>query len=277
MRAADYHLPVPTLLAIIPHPDDESYSFGGTIALAAKAGWRCVVHCVSTGENGKRHDGGPVGPSAVGAARTEELSASCRLLGTEAPILWGLPDGGLSRCESQVDRISQLFEEIRPDLVFALGSDGAYGHPDHIAVYRWVMDAWRQSKRPPSLLLAAFERGLFLPQYEKCITMMGDPPSPAASTVGATRWQYSVDISSAAATKLAAIGAHRSQLPGGDPHALFPGDIVSRLLSVERFTDATGVHQPRVQTLLDSFEARHHALGSPPDSVRLRAMGERGN
>jgi len=249
---AGYHFLVPTLLAIIPHPDDESYSFGGTIALAAKAGWRCVVHCASAGEKGKRQDGGATGRDAVGRARKRELEASCRVLGAEPPIVWGLPDGGLSFCPSQATRVRELVSEFQPHLVLALGSDGAYGHPDHIAVYRWVLEAWRGSSAPP-LLFAAFESGLFLPQYEKCIGMMGDPPEPAPEAIGATGWHYTVDVSRVQETKLAAIGAHRSQLPEGDPHAIFPSEIVGRLLTVERFTDATGGQQPAVQALLDAF------------------------
>ena len=66
---------MPALLAIIPHPDDESYSFGGTLALAAAASWRCLVQCATSGERGKRHDGGPL------AQRLERASFTARLAG----------------------------------------------------------------------------------------------------------------------------------------------------------------------------------------------------
>ena len=56
---------MPTLLAVIAHPDDESYSFGGTLALAAQAGWRCHVLSLTSGEGGKRNDGGPDGQVQV--------------------------------------------------------------------------------------------------------------------------------------------------------------------------------------------------------------------
>ena len=84
---------MPRLLAFVPHPDDESYSFGGLIALAARAGWECQVVCCSSGEKGQRHDGGPSEPMAVAAAREAELDASCTALGAMPPAFLHLHDG----------------------------------------------------------------------------------------------------------------------------------------------------------------------------------------
>jgi LmbE family N-acetylglucosaminyl deacetylase len=231
---------VPTVLAVIPHPDDESYSFAGTLSLLARDGWRCVVACASSGESGKRHDGGPTAPAALAASRQAELSVSCRLLGLETPLFWSLPDGGLSKLRSQAARVGSLLSELQPDLVLSLGADGAYGHPDHIAVYRWLAEAVPAAAHPPEWLTASFPRGLFLPQYEKCVGMMGDPPSPAAEAIGDAGSAIGVDIRGVRELKLAAIGAHRSQVPGGDPHAIFPGGIVERLLQDECFAIAHG-------------------------------------
>jgi N-acetyl-1-D-myo-inositol-2-amino-2-deoxy-alpha-D-glucopyranoside deacetylase len=227
--------PVPTVLAVIPHPDDESYSFGGTLALLARDGWRCLVACASSGEKGKRHDGGPTDPAAVAVVRQAELAASCHLLGLEAPRFWSLPDGGLKKVESQAGRLAALFDELRPDLVLSLGADGAYGHPDHIAVFHWLSEAVEAAARPPTWLMASFPRALFLPQYERCIGMMGDPPDPPPGAIGDAGSALCVDIRAVREVKLAAIAAHRSQLPAGDPHAIFPAGIVDRLLEEERF------------------------------------------
>jgi LmbE family N-acetylglucosaminyl deacetylase len=260
---------VPTLLAFIPHPDDESYSFAGTVALAARAGWACFVHCASSGEGGERHDGGRPGKDVLAVAREGELAESCRIIGADPPVFWRLPDGSLAGRASQADRVARAISICQADLVLSLDRDGAYGHPDHVALAAWVMAGWKLLAEPrPPLLLAAFPPGLFVAQWEKCHSMMGNPPSPLAADLGVARSHYSVDIRPVRELKLRSISAHRTQLPGGDPEALFPPGIVADLLDVERFTDARGSFDPVVERLMDDVRragAGEH-LGAPPAS-----------
>jgi len=242
---------MPSLLAFVAHPDDESYSFGGLIALAARAGWQCYIECASYGEHGERHDGGLPTPNALADTRALELEASREALGAAPPAFWGLPDGEMRLHRGEQERIARLIAARQPSLLLSLGADGAYGHPDHVALYRWVFDAWRSHGEPkPPLLLAAFPRGLFLPQYEKCVEMMGDPPEPARGVIGVDSWDYTVPIASVREAKLAAIGSHRSQLPGGDPRAIFPEGIIDALLDEEQFIDASGTASDDVRALL---------------------------
>ena len=242
---------MPTLLAFIPHPDDESYAFGGLIALASRTAWTCHIECATYGEHGERHDGGPLDPNALADTRAAELEASCRILGAEPPEFWGLPDGELRLHRGEQSRITSRIRALEPALILSLGPDGAYGHPDHIALYNWVTEAWHSLKTPaPPLLYAAFPKGLFLPQYEKCLPMLGDPPAPPRETIGTYPWHYTVSITTVADTKRAAIDAHRSQLPGGEPEALFPPGIIEELMGEERYTDASGTMSERVADLL---------------------------
>lgn len=249
---------MPNILAFVAHPDDETYSFGGILALAARAGWRCLVCAATTGEGGERHDGGPAGREALAATRLAELAASCAVLGAQPPMCWRLPDGGLTALGDQSERVATVLHSERPDVVLSLGPDGAYGHPDHLAVVRWLTGAVRAEASPPALLYAAFPPGLFLPQYERCRAagVLGDPPLLQLGAIGVAKPRYAIDITSVAATKLEAIAAHRSQLPGGDPFALFPPDIVDALLAVERFDLANVDEHPRVQLLLDALHGR---------------------
>ncbi|MCA9829557.1 MAG: PIG-L family deacetylase [Dehalococcoidia bacterium] len=236
---------MPMLLAVMPHPDDEAYAIAGTVAIATAAGWEVAIHCASSGERGKRHDGGPTDPDSVARARESELRRSCEYIGANEPYCWRLPDGLLRDAPTQSPRLQALIRGGAPDVIVTLGPDGAYGHPDHIAVHRWVVDAWNQLPEPrPALLFAAFPHGLFLPQYFKCLAMMGDPPSPPADEIGASRWDLQIDITAVNGRKLAAVSAHRSQLPGGDPYALFPPGVLSGCLDFERFTVAPGSARP---------------------------------
>ena len=238
------------ILVLTPHPDDEAYAFGGVISLATDAGWTCTIECATAGEKGKRHDGGDTAPEHVGRVRLEELAESCAILGAEPPRCWTLPDGRLRDEPSQARRIGDLLAKHNPMLVLTLGADGAYGHPDHIALYRWVVEAWEVLDPAPVLLFAAFPKGLFIPQWEKCLGMMGDPPTPSRGEIGTDTPQLSIRIEEAAQRKLAAIAAHRSQLPGGDPEALFPPGIVAATLREEWFTVGGGTN---VQEVLASL------------------------
>lgn len=238
---------MPLAIVFTPHPDDEAYAFGGTICRLVESGWRVQVEVATAGEQGERHDGGQADARSVGIERLGELAMSCQVLGADSPHCWGLPDGRLATSPDQSERIARIIRERQPALVLSLGADGAYGHPDHLALHRWLSTAVAGlGADAPPVLYAAFPRGLFLPQWELCIGMMGDPPSPSASEIGTDQFDHEFDVVAYASRKRAAIAAHVSQLPGGDPANLFPGEIVPALLAREWFTGSPEFRPPWV-------------------------------
>lgn len=249
---APYDPTVAGILVITPHPDDEAYAFGGLLAIAADAGWEWALECATAGERGKRHDGGEPSHEALGRDRLAELARSCAILGvSRPPRCWQLPDGGLAGERSQAERIAQLIAELQPELVLALGPDGAYGHPDHLTLYRWIAESWETlADAAPVLLYAAFPKGLFVPQWEKCLGMLGEPPQPSRDEIGIERPDIAIRIEEVAARKLAAIGAHRSQLPDGDPLAIFPPGIVAGTLREEWYNVGGGRNDAEVLSML---------------------------
>ncbi|PFG72853.1 PIG-L deacetylase family protein [Tepidiforma thermophila] len=246
---------MPRILALIPHPDDEAYSVAGTLALAARAGWICTVIAISAGEAGQCHNGAAADPAALADLRLAELARSCAVLGAEAGPSPRLPDGGLARDPRLADAVAAAIAAAAPDLLLTLGPDGAYGHPDHLALHRAVVAAVDAAPAPPALLFAAFPSGLFLPQYELCRPILGNPPAVAPADLGVERPDFRIPIAAVADRKRAALAAHRSQLPGGDPAAIFPPGIVPALLREEWFL----LHRPgdmaRVARLLLDIEA----------------------
>ena len=67
----------------------------------------------------------------------------------------GLPDGGLAGCNEQgLAWAGRMLDEVVPDTVLTFGADGMTFHPDHIAVHRWVTEAWAQRGHPCRLLYA---------------------------------------------------------------------------------------------------------------------------
>jgi N-acetyl-1-D-myo-inositol-2-amino-2-deoxy-alpha-D-glucopyranoside deacetylase len=255
---------MPRLLAIVPHPDDEAYSVAGTLTLAARAGWDCTVVAITAGERGQCHADQPATPERLAELRLAELERSCAILGATAGCSPRLPDGDLATHPALLNVVSGALRELAPDLVLTLGPDGAYGHPDHLALHHAAITAVETTPEPPPLLFAVFPVGLFLPQYDLCRPLLGEPPALEPSAVGTTAPDLRIPIRRVAERKLAAIGQHRSQLPGGDPAALFPPGIVPRLLDEEWFDLYRPTDMRLVASLLLAIEAAERGTSWPP-------------
>lgn len=134
----------PTLMAVLAHPDDESLGTGGVLAKYAAEG--AEVHLV-TATLGQRGWKGPKeaypGPDALGELREEELRAACAALGVHQLTLLGYMDGALDQVDpsNAHRRIADAIRRARPDVVLTFGPDGAYGHPDHVAVSQFTTAA----------------------------------------------------------------------------------------------------------------------------------------
>jgi LmbE family N-acetylglucosaminyl deacetylase len=74
--------------------------------------------------------------STLARVREAELRTACQRLGVAHVDCWDYSDGALTdvdRTELE-DRIEQVIRSFHPDIVFTFGLDGAYGHPDHVAI-----------------------------------------------------------------------------------------------------------------------------------------------
>jgi LmbE family N-acetylglucosaminyl deacetylase len=136
------------LMAVLAHPDDESLGFGGTLAKYASEGVETFLVTATRGEGGRYRGHGPgdeehPGPEALGKIRAGELRAAAAALGICEVSLLDYPDGGLDRANpSEVaGRIAGHLRRVRPDVVVTFGPDGAYGHPDHIAISQFTTAA----------------------------------------------------------------------------------------------------------------------------------------
>lgn len=149
------------------HPDDESLSTGGLIALLTDAGVRVRVITCTRGERGEVVPG-PLkhleGTPELAEHRTLELTRALRLLGVGKPVflggpgarqlhrgagfryldsgmVWGpdgraaappdAPDGSFAGNKwASYDALTAV-KHFRPDVVVSYDSGGGYGHPDH--------------------------------------------------------------------------------------------------------------------------------------------------
>lgn len=127
-------VPLPSLLAVLAHPDDESLSAGGVLAQHAASGARTAVVTATWGED---------------THRAGELADALRILGAGKPRMLGyadarVPESAAGRprlCDAPLDAVvGELvahIREFRPDFVVTHDAYGGLtGHPDHIHTHR---------------------------------------------------------------------------------------------------------------------------------------------
>ncbi|MBS1848618.1 MAG: PIG-L family deacetylase [Actinobacteria bacterium] len=139
-----------TLVCFHAHPDDESISTGGLMALAADAGHRVVLVTATRGELGEVVPGVLDDGEQLGLRRCAELWASAEALGVDRVEVLGYVDSGMMGeasndapwCFWQADvdaaahRLAAILDEERPEVFTIYDDHGGYGHPDHIQVHR---------------------------------------------------------------------------------------------------------------------------------------------
>lgn len=123
------------VLVVLPHPDDESFSSGGTLSACADAGVRTLYLCGTYGDMGRRM-GRPAfaNRESLRDVRERELANACAVLGCDFRFM-GLRD----KCVEFEDphevarRIRSVIDELGPSTVITFYP--GYGvHPDHDAL-----------------------------------------------------------------------------------------------------------------------------------------------
>ena len=132
------------LLAVLAHPDDESLGFGGTFAKYSAEGIETYLVTATRGERGRFGPRGERGdPVEVGRVREAELRAAAAVLGIGEVSVLGFPDGAVDNVPAQaaIRAIVAHIRRIQPDVIVTFGPEGAYGHPDHIAISQFTTAA----------------------------------------------------------------------------------------------------------------------------------------
>jgi LmbE family N-acetylglucosaminyl deacetylase len=137
-----------TLMAVLAHPDDESLGFGSTLAKYAGQDVDVFLLTATRGEAGRFrghrfNDPEHPGRLALAGIREAELRAAAATLGLREVCVLDYPDLHLDRARPRevIERIVFHLRRVRPDVVVTFGPDGAYGHPDHIAISQFTTAA----------------------------------------------------------------------------------------------------------------------------------------
>jgi len=132
------------LMAVLAHPDDESLGFGGTLAKHSAEGVETYLVTATRGERGRYFSPDRKSePAEVGRVREAELRAAAVVLGVREVVILGYPDGAVDQIDAAtaIAAIVHHIRRVRPHVLVTFGPDGAYGHPDHIAISQFTTAA----------------------------------------------------------------------------------------------------------------------------------------
>lgn len=118
-----------SVLAVVAHPDDESFALGAVLSAFAEAGAQVSVLCLTRGEASTVH--GVAGD--LTELRADELAAAAAVLGLHDVTLLAYPDGRLP--EVDLDELAAhvvtTARDVDADGIIGFDLTGVTGHPDH--------------------------------------------------------------------------------------------------------------------------------------------------
>lgn len=220
-----------TILAVTPHPDDETFSCGGTLAQLAKNGNNIQI-LIYTTDNSGSNDPQMTKPRLAAIRRAEEEEA-CRLLGIPAEnITWLGHDDGMLEYVDRRELTKQVTREIRrhrPDAVFSIDPGAPYE--------QWHKSDHRSGAVITADAMRAAAWRLYFPELEQ--EGFGHWSVPVVFFYYSHTPNYTVDTSDVAEQKAKACAAHVSQF----------GDMVTKY-------DDTNLEQRKAELTERLFESR---------------------
>jgi LmbE family N-acetylglucosaminyl deacetylase len=143
------------LLGIFAHPDDEG-TMSGALLQYSISGVETGLVCATRGEVGEIADPALATPENLGEVREGELRAASEVLGVSNLWFLGYRDSGMAGTADNEDprsfaqasaaevvgKLVGIIRQFRPQVIVTFDETGAYGHPDHIAIYRHTTSAF---------------------------------------------------------------------------------------------------------------------------------------
>ncbi len=175
-----------TILAVLAHPDDETFGLGGTLALYARKGYKTYYVCATRGEAGTVDEEYMRGFSSTAEMRTDELMRAAKHLGLTDVFFLNYRDSGMPGTEenkhpdAQINhpidevagRVVGYIRELKPEVVITFDPIGGYKHPDHIHIHKATKLAFENADdasfhpeaglpfKPRALYYQVFSRGI---------------------------------------------------------------------------------------------------------------------
>lgn len=198
------------ILAVLAHPDDESFGLGGTLALYAQRGVETYYVCATRGEAGTVDEEHLKGFKDTAEMRTAELMRAAKHLGLKEVFFLGYRDSGMPGMEANshpnaqinhpveevAGRVVKYIRDLKPDVVLTFDPIGGYKHPDHIHIHKATVFAFANADnasfypeagdpfKPQALYFQVFPRW-FLRAMTRAMPIFGKDP---------TKWGRNGDI-----------------------------------------------------------------------------------
>ncbi|MFR9775762.1 PIG-L deacetylase family protein [Micromonospora sp. MS34] len=133
------------VLAVIAHPDDESFGLGAVIDWFTEQGVPVGVLCFTHGEASTLH----AAPGDLATIRATELRAAAGILGVSPVRLLDYADGRLDQTAvaELAGQVIRLIDEMNPSHLLVFDEGGITGHPDHQAATAAALAAARSTRR----------------------------------------------------------------------------------------------------------------------------------
>ena len=148
-----------TLLAVLAHPDDETFGMGGTLAYYARHGVCVHLVCATRGEVGEADEKYMDGYKTIADMREQELRCAAQKLGLAGVHFLGYRDSGMPGSEDNRNPLAlaaqplnkvaldvvQYIRQLQPQVVITFDPAGGYMHPDHIAIQKAATMAFQMA------------------------------------------------------------------------------------------------------------------------------------
>lgn len=160
--ASPKHYKDKILLAVLAHPDDETFGMGGTLALYARRGVSVHLVCATRGEVGEVEPHYLEGFGSIGELRENELRCAAGKLGLDGVHFLDYRDSGMlgspdndhpqALVAAPIDEVAAKvcahIRRLRPQVVLTFDPIGGYRHPDHIAIHEATVRAFYAAGDP---------------------------------------------------------------------------------------------------------------------------------
>lgn len=258
------------LLGVFPHPDDETLGMGSTFARYAAEGVETFLVCATRGERGWFESEGP-DPGFEGVARIREAELRCAAehLGLHEVCFLDIIDGDVDQAAPNeiIAKIVTQIRRIKPDVVVTFAPDGAYGHPDHIALSQFTnaalvcaADPSYQAEGTPHRVSKFYymvdSMAVVNASNEAFGGISMDVDGVTRYHVGWPDWQITtwLDNNKYCDQVRAAIHCHKSQLAGYGPIAEWTAAEVAKVFGTGHFYRAYSLLNAGRRSETDLFE-----------------------